>query len=187
VRVQLLPEASSRGRSSVGRAPGRQPGRPVRSGSSASQVRGVTGSTASSNLAGPGFDPWRTCLKFVKSSRAGAARLSPGKGGPRLAPGRCGSNPLPDRTPRPRRTNCCGPERVRLSTPNRTVAGSTPARSSRAPVAQWQSSPVRANTTAAAAASSPPAAGRSRAVIGKSARDSREAVRSSRTRRRSAS
>jgi hypothetical protein len=24
---------------------------------------------------------------------------------------------------------CCGPERVRLSTPNRTVAGSSPARS----------------------------------------------------------
>jgi hypothetical protein len=33
------------------------PVRPVRSGSSASQVRGVTGSTASSNLAGPGSIP----------------------------------------------------------------------------------------------------------------------------------
>jgi hypothetical protein len=32
--------------------------------------------------------------------------------------------------------DCCGPERCRLSTPNRQVAGSSPARSSRAPVAQ---------------------------------------------------
>jgi len=34
-------------------------------------------------------------------------------------------------------TSCCGPERIRLSTPHRQVAGSTPARGSRAPVAQW--------------------------------------------------
>jgi hypothetical protein len=103
------------------------PDGPVRFGSSASQVRGVTGSTASSNLAGPGSIPGGPAGN--RSSRAGAARLSPGTGGPRLAPGRCGSTPLPDRTPRLRRIICCGPERVRLSTPNRTVAGSSPARS----------------------------------------------------------
>jgi hypothetical protein len=33
---------------------------------------------------------------------------------------------------------CCGPERFRLSTPNRQVAGSSPARSVRAPVAQLE-------------------------------------------------
>src|SRR6185503_6316817 len=33
------------------------PKRPVRSGPSASKARGVTGSTASSNLAGPGSNP----------------------------------------------------------------------------------------------------------------------------------
>ena len=45
---------------------------------------------------------------------------------------------------------CCGPDGVRLSTPNRQVAGSNPARAYHAPVAQWQSSSAVTTTTAAA-------------------------------------
>ena len=113
---------------------GATPGRPVRSGSSASQARGVcNGSTASSNLVSPGSRPGGPA-PTTRSSRAGAVRLS-GESGCTLVR-RCGSTPRPDRSSRPRRTSCCGPERFRLSTPNRQVAGSSPAQSTRAPVAQ---------------------------------------------------
>ena len=51
------------------------PGRPVRSGSSAStKACGVTGSTASSNLAGPGSNPGRPASS--RSSRADVVRFS---------------------------------------------------------------------------------------------------------------
>ena len=110
MRVRLLPEAPSYARSSAERAlscdgrgrwfdssrayhfadvaqteehRGATPGRPVRSGSSASQARGVTGarraptsSVRVRDLAG---------LLQQRSSRAGAARLSPWRG--------CGSTP----------------------------------------------------------------------------------------------
>ena len=51
----------------------------------------------------------------------------------------------------------CGPERLRLSTPDRQVAGSIPARSRfRAPVAQWQEQlPGSTTTTAASSATNP--------------------------------
>ena len=71
-----------------------------------------------------GFDPWRACST---TDRRGPERLGYLWG--RAAFGPCGSTPRSDRTPRPRRTHCCGPERFRLSTPNRQVAGSSPARS----------------------------------------------------------
>jgi hypothetical protein len=108
------------------------PGRPVRSGPSASQACGVTGSTASSNLAGPGSNPGGPAVHdrrgperlgyLVRACTFGAVAV-------RLR--------IPTASSRPRRhKNCCGPERFRLSTPNRQVAGSNPARSIRAPVAQ---------------------------------------------------
>jgi len=68
-------------------------------------------------------------------SRAGVARLS----------GRavcCHRQPplrfksAPDRIPRPRQDLCCGPATLPLSPLTRQVAGSSPARSTRAPVAQ---------------------------------------------------
>jgi hypothetical protein len=94
--------------------------RPVRAGSSASQVRGVTGSTTSSNLVGPGSNPGGPAV-----SRAGAIRLSHGKSGN----SRVVSTPQSDRAPRPRLRPAAGRNRIRLSTPNRQDAGSNPARS----------------------------------------------------------
>lgn len=93
--------AYSRERSSSGRAPERHSGdaRSTRAVRFRSKARGVTGSTASSNLAGPGSNPGGPV--FLRSSRAGAARLS-GEGGRTLVL-RCGSTPRPDCTPRPRR------------------------------------------------------------------------------------
>ena len=70
------------------------PERPVRSGPSASQARGVTGSTASSNLASPGSNPGG--FADARSSRAEAVRLS-GEGGD---PAERASNPA--------RTEACG-------------------------------------------------------------------------------
>ena len=70
-----------------------------------------------------GFESWRACC--ARSSRAGAARLS-GESVHRWC--RCGSTPQSRPHPHDRDVAlCCGPERFRLSTPNRQVAGSTPA------------------------------------------------------------
>jgi hypothetical protein len=130
--VRLQPGVS-RGRSSSGRAPGRQPGE-------ARSIRVVrfhaytgpwcNGSTTSSNLVGPGSIPGGPA-----SSRAGAVRLSGDT--PRVTACVCGSTPQPSRSPRPRRRCLLRAGTVRrLSTPNRQDAGSSPARSIRAPVAQ---------------------------------------------------
>jgi hypothetical protein len=62
-----------RGRSSVGRAPERHSGEARSTRVVRLQIRGVTGSTASSNLAGPGSNPGGFAVR--PSSRAGVARL----------------------------------------------------------------------------------------------------------------
>ena len=87
-------------------------------------------------------------LAGLPLSRAGVARLS-GRAVccQPAAPLRFKS--APDRIPRPRQNLCCGPATLPLSTPNRQVAGSNPARSIRAPVAQWSEQFGRHTTTAA--------------------------------------
>jgi hypothetical protein len=64
---------TTRGRSSDGRAPGRHPGetRSIRVVRFA-QVCGVTGSTASSNLAGPGSTPGRPASTKIVAGRSGS-------------------------------------------------------------------------------------------------------------------
>ena len=102
------------------------PERPVRSGPSASQARGVTGSIASSNLAGPGSSPGGSA--FTESSRAGAARLPLGErwlSDQRRAVRHRYPTAFHDRD----FSCCCGPATLPLSTPHRQVAGSNPARS----------------------------------------------------------
>jgi hypothetical protein len=114
------------GRSSDGRAPGRHSGE-------ARSIRVVrstglwcNGSMTSSNLVGPGSRPGGPAHN-ARSSRAGVARLS-GESG-------CTSCAAAVRIRVPTASHdrdvlpCCGPERFRLSTPHRQVAGSSPARS----------------------------------------------------------
>src|SRR5262249_8022821 len=72
--------------------------------------------------------------------------------------------PRSDRTTRPRRTSCCGPERFRLSTPNRQVAGSSPARSASCSGSSVGRAVPGCTTTTAAVASST-TAGRSEPVL----------------------
>jgi hypothetical protein len=103
------------------------PERPVRSGSSAFASLWCNRKHRELQPRGSGFESWRACL-YERSSRAEATRLPLAAVAERSAP--CGSTPLPERTPRPRRSFfCCGPETLPLSTPNRQVAGSSPARS----------------------------------------------------------
>ena len=91
------PAGRTRGCSSAGRAPGRHPERPVRAGSSASTSPWCNGSTASSNLAGPGSNPGG----FASSNdRRGPERL--GYLGERPS-GLRFESAHPSRTPRPRR------------------------------------------------------------------------------------
>ena len=104
---------------------GATPERPVRSGSSAFTGPWCNGSTASSNLAGPGSNPGGSAQTIV-AGRSGSVIWETAADDQR----RRGSTPRPDRTPRPRRSHrCCGPATLPLSTPNRQVAGSSPARS----------------------------------------------------------
>jgi hypothetical protein len=113
-----------------------------------------------------GFEAWRACCA---TDRRGPKRLGYlVRAAAHVR--RCGSSPRPDRTSRPRRTFCCGPERFRLSTPNRQVAGSSPARSTRAPVAQLGRAVRSVLPRPQQMFLTKPAAGRSGAVIGKSAR-----------------
>jgi hypothetical protein len=91
--VRALCGCSSDGKSAG--SPARR--RPFEAGRPRLQAHGVTASTASSNLAGPGSNPGGPAVS--PSSRAGAARLSLGQRafGPAVRPRK------PDRTPRPRR------------------------------------------------------------------------------------
>ena len=110
------------------------PVRPVRSGPSALQARGVTGSTASSNLAGPGSIPGGPAGN--RSSRAGAARLSLVGALSVRRPLRFDSAIRPHTTTATSFSPRCGPEwsGYRVERPiRREVAGSSPARSSRLP------------------------------------------------------
>jgi hypothetical protein len=121
-------------------------GRPLSRLRQPSQARGVTGACRAPTsairvqiLAGLLFSTPR------RSSRAEVVRLS-GRTAAGHACAGAGSNPAPHAFvrvgsglhPHDRDvySSCCGPERFRLSTPNRQVAGSSPARSTRAPVAQ---------------------------------------------------
>src|SRR6266853_1548583 len=119
----------ARGRCFNGRAPGRQPGgaRSIRAVRFAfSQACGVTESIASSNLVGPGSSPGGPAFLHARPSRAEAARLSRGRRPQGL---RFESASRPHPTTATKHRFCCGPKQVRLSTPNRQVAGSNPARS----------------------------------------------------------
>jgi hypothetical protein len=127
-----------RGRSSIGECRVASPEVPVRFRSSAS-----TGPWCNGEAWRAPTSPVRVRLLVgllhTRSSRAGAARLSMGEARV-LARGR-GFDTAPDRTPRPRRRIVllragAGPVIASYA----TDAGSTPARSLRAPVAQWQSS-----------------------------------------------
>ena len=113
---------------SIGRAPGRQPGgaRSIRAVRFLTQARGVTASITSSNLVGPGSNPGGPAFSVARSSRAGAARFSHGRRPQGL---RFESASRPHPTTATKHTFCCGPKQVRLSTPDRQVAGSNPARS----------------------------------------------------------
>jgi hypothetical protein len=137
--------AYARGCSSSGRAPERHFGearssRVVRSHSPPSKAPGVTESTASSNLAGPGSTPGGPARSTV-AGRSGSV-IS----GERRKPAvRIRIRPHPTTATTP--TLRAG--RSRLSTTNRQVAGSSPARSSRAPVAQLVEQFRASHTTAA--------------------------------------
>ena len=127
------------------------PGRPVRPGSSAStKACGVTGSTASSNLAGPGSNPGRPVSHdrrgptrsgyLVKAETPPSGLASRPYGNVRIGP-----HPTTATTPLLRA------DTVRLSTPNRQVAGSSPARSSPCSGSSvGRAVPGRTHTTAAA-------------------------------------
>jgi hypothetical protein len=142
----------ARGRSSAGRASERH-------SEEARSIRAVrftspwcNGSTPSSNLDGPGSNPGGLAETDSESSRAEAVRLS-GKGGDPAerssTPARtatCGSGC----TTRPRRHDLLRAGAVPVIDPHRQVAGSSPARSIRAPVAQLAER-FRPYTTTAAA------------------------------------
>ena len=108
------------------------PGRPVRSGSSASKACGVT----AARRAPTSLVRVRILAGLLHHDRRGPERLGYlVRAVARSAPLRFDSASRPHPTTATYFT-CCGPERFRLSTPNRQVAGSSPARSTRAPVAQ---------------------------------------------------
>ena len=102
------------------------PGRPVRSGSSALEGLWCKRQHGELQPRWSGFDPWRACftpdrrgperlgylVRAVAHACAVAVRL-------RFPTASHDRDVLP----------CCGPEQFRLSTPNRQVAGSSPARS----------------------------------------------------------
>jgi hypothetical protein len=158
VRIQ---PGVSRGRSSSGQSTGAplrrgpfEPGRPL--SLTPSKAPGVTESTASSNLAGPGSTPGGPA-HFTATPRRGPERLGylMDRGLPREPRG---SKPRPDRTPRPRHRLCCGPKgsgyRLRIDRSRVRI----PPGASRAPVAQWVEQ-FRASNTTAAASSIHPRAG----------------------------
>ena len=161
MRVRLLPEAPSHARSSAERAlpcDGRgrwfdssrayhladvahreehrsaTPERPVRSGPSALEDIGPWCKREHCEFQPrrSGFESWRACSSDVVAGRSGS--VISGQSGLRAVRFDSAFPTAPhDRDI----FICCGPERFRLSTPNRQVAGSSPARSTCAPVAQW--------------------------------------------------
>ena len=129
------------------------PERPVRSGSSASKARGVTEARRA---------PTSQVRVRILAGLLPIDRRGPKRSGYLVKAGRRALDPRrSSAATRPHPTtathdSAAGRRRCRLSTPHRQVAGSSPARSIRAPVAQWQSSSAAGPTTAAALHPNPP-------------------------------
>jgi hypothetical protein len=133
------------------------PERPVRTGSSAFANSWCKRKHGELQPRRSGFESWRVCLEARVAGRSGSI----------IWEGVCcfGSLAAVQVRARPHATTatprCCGPATLPLSTPDRQVAGSNPARSIRAPVAQWLEQFGRHTTTAAV-----PSTGRNEMVLG---------------------